>query len=114
MHVPYRPLLFVSGLTVGDYLLWNWSLAGNHGVLTLVSGLTLPPLAVACAWLIVLTLARLLMSQPERHAARVHRRARTRRTSTRATRASVAHARPIGDPAPSTASTGRGSSKLAA
>ena len=40
-----RPLVFVSGLTVGDYLLWNWSLNGNHDVLALVSGLTLPPLA---------------------------------------------------------------------
>jgi hypothetical protein len=114
MHVPYRPLLFVSGLTVGDYLLWNWSLGGNHGALALVSGLTLPPLAVACAWLIVLNLARLLMSQPERHAARAHRRARTPRTSIRANRASIARARTVGEPAPSTAPTGRSSGKLAA
>jgi len=34
--VSARPLVFVSGLTVGDYLLWNWSLSGNHDVLALV------------------------------------------------------------------------------
>jgi len=58
--VPHRPLVFVSGLTFGDYLLWNWSLNSNHAVLELVSGLTLPPLAVAWLWLLVLTLARLI------------------------------------------------------
>ena len=45
----YRPLVLVSGLTLGDYLLWSWSLNHNHDVLALVSGLTLPPLAVAWA-----------------------------------------------------------------
>jgi hypothetical protein len=58
--VPHRPLVFVSGLTFGDYLLWNWSLNSNHAVLELVSGLTLPPLAVAWLWLVVLMLARLI------------------------------------------------------
>jgi len=52
--------VLVSGLTVGDYLLWNWSLNGNHEVLALVAGLTLPPLAVACVWLLVLSAARLV------------------------------------------------------
>ena len=47
--VSHRPLAIVSGLTIGDYLLWNWSLNANHDVLALVSGLTLPPLAIACA-----------------------------------------------------------------
>ena len=51
LHVSHRPLVFVSGLTVSDYLLWSWSLGGNHEVLALVSGLTLPPLAVGCLWL---------------------------------------------------------------
>ena len=50
----------MSGLTFGDYLLWNWSLNSNHAVLELVSGLTLPPLAVVWLWLVVLTLARLI------------------------------------------------------
>lgn len=58
--MPHRPLVFVSGLTFGDYLLWNWSLNSNHAVLELVSGLTLPPLAVAWLWLVALTLARLI------------------------------------------------------
>ena len=55
-----RPLALVSGLTLGDYLLWNWSLNSNHDVLALISGLSLPPLAVACVWLIALNVARLL------------------------------------------------------
>lgn len=56
----HRPLVLVSGLTVGDYLLWSWSLNGNHEVLALVSGLTLPPLAVTGVWLLVLSVARLV------------------------------------------------------
>jgi cytoskeletal protein RodZ len=47
-------------LTVGDYLLWNWSLQGGHDVTALVSGLTLPPLVIALIWLGALNLARLL------------------------------------------------------
>jgi len=58
--VHHRPLAFVSVLTLGDYLLWNWSLNGNHDVPALVSGLTLPPLAVAWLWLLALSLARLI------------------------------------------------------
>jgi hypothetical protein len=38
-------MALVCGLTLGDYLLWNWSLTNNHDVPALVSGLTLPPLA---------------------------------------------------------------------
>jgi hypothetical protein len=53
-------LAFVSGLTLGDYLLWNWSLNANHDVLALVSGLALPPLALACAWMIALSLLRII------------------------------------------------------
>jgi hypothetical protein len=55
-------LATVCGLTIGDYLLWNWSLNANHAVLALVSGLTLPPLAIAFVWLLVLTLARFVAS----------------------------------------------------
>jgi len=58
--VSTKPLVFVSGLTLGDYLLWNWSLNSNHDVLALISGLTLPPLGVACLWLLALSLMRLL------------------------------------------------------
>jgi hypothetical protein len=58
--VSHRPLALVSVLAAGDYLLWNWSLNGNHDVLALVSGLTLPPLAIACIWLFALSAMRLL------------------------------------------------------
>jgi hypothetical protein len=61
--VHHRPLAIVSVLATGDYLLWNWSLQGNHDVLALVSGLTLPPLAIALVWLLALAAARLLASE---------------------------------------------------
>lgn len=66
----YRPLVFVIGLTVGDYLLWNWSLNGNHDVLALIAGLTLPPLAVACVWLTAVSVARLVAARAVRPGAR--------------------------------------------
>lgn len=74
--MPFRPLAIVSGLTIGDYLLWNWSLNGNHDVLALVSGLTLPPLAIVLLWLLALTVARLLA-----YTTRRDRNARARRTT---------------------------------
>jgi hypothetical protein len=78
-------LAIVSGLTIGDYLLWNWSLNGSHDVLALVSGLTLPPLAAAFLWLIALTGARVL--------------ARTRRPGSRSARKATRAARPAARPA---------------
>jgi hypothetical protein len=74
VRVSHRPLAIVTGFTIGDYLLWNWSLNGNHDVLALVSGLTLPPLAIAFLWLLVLTVARLISdhgrgARPARRAA---------------------------------------------
>jgi hypothetical protein len=76
----HRPLALLSGLTVGDYLLWNWSLNGSHDVLSLVSGLTLPPLAIACLWLLTLSLARLIArSNPRSRVQAGRRRARARR-----------------------------------
>lgn len=65
-----RPLVFVSGLTLGDYLLWNWSLNGNHDVIALIAGLTLPPLAVVLLWLLALGVARLLARATRRPALR--------------------------------------------
>lgn len=72
----HRPLALVSGLTLGDYLLWNWSLSGGHDVVALVSGLTLPPLAVAFVWLLALDLARVLARFTRRPTAKAgeHRR----------------------------------------
>lgn len=66
----HRPLVFVSGLTVGDYLLWNWSLNSNHDVIALASGLTLPPLALAALWLLALSVARLVAGIARRPVAR--------------------------------------------
>ncbi len=64
-----RPLAIVSGLTIGDYLLWNWSLNHSYDVSALISGLTLPPLAIATAWLLVLGVARLLARTTRRSTA---------------------------------------------
>jgi hypothetical protein len=82
--VPLRPLAIVSGLTIGDYALWNWSLNGSHDVLALVSGLTLPPLAAACLWLLALTAARGLARTSRRSAAPAKRKARNARASANA------------------------------
>lgn len=57
----HRPLVFVSGLTFGDFLLWHWSLNAKHDVLALVSGLSLPVLGVALVWLLIMTAMRLLV-----------------------------------------------------
>jgi hypothetical protein len=70
-------LALVSVLSFGDYLLWNWSLNGNHDVLALVSGLTLPPLAIAFLGLLVLSLARLI-SHSARRSSRRHAISRSR------------------------------------
>ncbi len=112
MPVPYRPLAILSGLTIGDYLLWNWSLNGSHDVLSLVSGLTLPPLAIACLWLLALTIARALG-----HVSRGASPARTRKRAVKPRRAAAA---PAAAPPPSSArpasasSSARASRKIAA
>jgi hypothetical protein len=79
----------VSGLTLCDYLLWNWSLNSNHAVLEVVSGLTLPPLLVALLWLLALTFARLLAHGGSRSLdrAEVRRARRRRQRRARSTRA---------------------------
>lgn len=76
-----RPLVFVSGLTLGDYLLWNWSLNGNHDVVALISGLTLPPLAVVLLWMLALGFARLLGRAARRPAMRARGAASRQRGS---------------------------------
>jgi hypothetical protein len=58
--VRLRALLFLLVLTAGDYLLWDWSIAGGHDVVSLVAGLTLLPLAAVSIGGLVLTGARLL------------------------------------------------------
>jgi hypothetical protein len=108
--VSHRPLVFLSGLTFGDYLLWSWSLNGNHDVLALVAGLTLPPLAVACLWLLVLSVARVIASTARRPRSHVrHRRASRRRRPQPSTAAAVGP-----EATTAAASTDRPSRKLAA
>ncbi len=102
----HRPLVLVFGLTVGDYLLWNWSLSAGHDVLALVSGLTLPPLAVAFLWLLALSGARLLARVTRRRPALADERLRRDRASA----ADV----PVSEPPPSTTPAHSSSRKLAA
>jgi hypothetical protein len=45
MGVRLRALALLLVLTASDYLLWNWSIADGHDVVSLVAGLTLLPLA---------------------------------------------------------------------
>lgn len=115
----HRPLIFVSGLTLADYGLWNWSLSGNHGVLELVSGLTLPPLVAALLWLLTLNVARLAIARSSRRSAmraeniRIAANAdagreRERRPVPRA------GANPLSEPAASTRPTDASSRRIAA
>ncbi len=70
-HWPLRPrLVIVALLALCDYLLWNWSLSANHDILALVSGMTLIPLLLALAWLLVLAVGRLLAGVAQRSRAR--------------------------------------------
>jgi hypothetical protein len=66
LRVSHRPLALVSGLTIGDYLLWNWSLSNVHSVLALIAGLSLLPLGAACVWLLIVSLARVLARSARR------------------------------------------------
>jgi hypothetical protein len=79
--VSYRPLALVSALTLGDFLLWHWSLNGSHDVLALVSGLSLPPLFVAFLWLLVVGAMRLLMIGTRRSTPALRPRSRRRATA---------------------------------
>ena len=109
----HRTLVFLSGLTVGDYLLWNWSLGGNHVVLALVSGFSLLPLAVVCVLSLALALARLIAGSTRR---RAQLAGRALRPHTRRTASAAASARtPTRESRPSTPrSANRSSRKLAA
>jgi hypothetical protein len=117
VFVSVRPLVFVSGLTLGDYVLWNWSLNHNHDVLALISGLTLPPLGVACVWLLALTAMRMIARFGRRSV-----RAGAGAATVGAARADVSaepapSPRPTAPPleeAPTAASASRSSSRLAA
>jgi hypothetical protein len=111
--VSHRPLVFIAGLTLGDYLLWNWSLSGNHDVLAMAAGLTLPPLALATLALLALTLLRAVIRRARSVALPGPRRRAAARTvhAPRRLHASRATARVAGE-VPSQASPS--SRKLAA
>jgi hypothetical protein len=53
-------LVFLLALTAGDYLLWDWSIADGHDVVSLVAGLMLLPLAAVSFGRLVLATGRLL------------------------------------------------------
>jgi hypothetical protein len=69
-------LAVVGVLALGDYLLWNWSLGANRDVVALIAGVTLIPLLIALAWLLVLTAVRSLASFVQRPRAGAVARAR--------------------------------------
>jgi hypothetical protein len=58
--VRLRALVFLLALTAGDYMLWGWSIANGHDVVSLVAGLTLLPLAAVGLGQLVLAGGRLL------------------------------------------------------
>jgi hypothetical protein len=60
MGVRLRALVLLLVLTAGDYLLWNWSIADGHDILSLVAGLTLLPLAAVSLGGLVLAGGRLV------------------------------------------------------
>ncbi|HEY5261269.1 MAG TPA: hypothetical protein VIJ33_04100 [Solirubrobacteraceae bacterium] len=55
-----RALLLLLVLTAGDYLLWQWSIAGSHDILSLLAGFTLVPLVAVSAWRLALAGAGML------------------------------------------------------
>jgi hypothetical protein len=57
----------VCGLTLGDYLLWNWSLGGGDDILAIISGVSLLPLLLASAWLLAVSIARVLARSTRGH-----------------------------------------------
>jgi hypothetical protein len=91
-----RALAFLLVLTVADYMLWNWSIAGGHDILSLVAGLTLLPLGTVSIAQLALGAARmmgLLLGRPS-HSARARRTARTAVAAERAQQASAVESDP--------------------
>ncbi len=116
---PIRPLAVVGVLALGDYLLWNWSLGANHDVVALVAGVTLIPLLIALAWLVVVAIARLVARAARLPKAGAGTRAGGGATGrdaraggrSRGSQVGVATAEPhpaLGDPTPATATVAAG------
>jgi hypothetical protein len=53
-------LAIVLLLSLVDYALWNWSLGAGHDLVALAAGLTLIPLLIALAWLVLVSATRLV------------------------------------------------------
>ena len=91
-----RALVFLLVLTAADYLLWNWSIAGGHDILSLVAGLSLLPLGTVSIAQLALAAARLiglLLGRPS-HSARARRSAREVASAQHARQASAAESDP--------------------
>ena len=91
-----RALAFLLVLTVADYMLWNWSIAGGHDVVSLVAGLTLLPLGTVSIAQLALAAARLmglLFGRPS-SSARAMRTAQEAAAAEHARRASAAESDP--------------------
>jgi hypothetical protein len=58
--VRLRALPALLALTAADYALWDWSIANSHDIVSLVSGLTLLPLAAVSVGMLAVAGARLL------------------------------------------------------
>lgn len=109
-----RPLVFVLGLTVGDYLLWNWSLNGSHDVIALASGLTLPPLALASLWVLAVGAAHLLALTAKRPAKRTRPTGTSRRSALGRAASTPQGSVATEDPAVPKAAPGSSSGRIAA
>jgi hypothetical protein len=94
--VRLRALVFLLVLTVADYMLWNWSIAGGHDILSLVAGLTLLPLGAVSVGQLALAAARLMgvLFGRSSRTARSRQASRQLAASERAPRASAAESDP--------------------
>ena len=91
-----RALAFLLVVTVADYMLWNWSIAGGHDIVSLVAGLTLLPLGTVSIAQLALGAARimgLLLGRPS-HSARARRTAREIAAAEHARQASAVESDP--------------------
>jgi hypothetical protein len=91
-----RALAFLLVLTVADYLLWNWSIAGGHDVVSLVAGLTLLPLGTVSVAQLALGAARmvgLVLGRPS-HNARARQMTRAAAAAEHARQASAVESDP--------------------
>jgi hypothetical protein len=89
-------LAFLLVLTVADYMLWNWSIAGGHDVISLVAGLTLLPLGTVSIAQLALGAARimgLLLGRPS-HRVRARRTTREVAATEHARQASAVESDP--------------------